>query len=123
MNRGLKYTLLSLGGMICPIIIMLGIVYVVNPYKVKRLLGLVTSVSNVFVDRLKGKPYSQDDYDGIDVSRNNGVIKWSEVAKNKRIKFVFIKATEGKGYVDPYYRRNIAEARKAGLKVGSYHFS
>ena len=109
--------------MICPIIIMLGIVYVVNPYKVKRLLGLVTSVSNVFVDRLKGKPYSQDDYDGIDVSRNNGVIKWSEVAKNKRIKFVFIKATEGKGYVDPYYRRNIAEARKAGLKVGSYHFS
>ena len=122
MNRGLKYTLLSLGGMICVIIIMLGIVYVVNPCKVKRLLGLVTSVSNVFVDRLKGKPYSQDDYDGIDVSRNNGVIKWNEVAKNKRIKFVFIKATEGKGYVDPYYRRNIAKARKAGLKVGSYHF-
>lgn len=53
------------------------------------------TVSYVFRDRLKGKPYSDGDYDGIDVSKHNGVIRWKEVAEDKRIKFVFIKATEG----------------------------
>lgn len=76
------------------------------------------TVSYVFRDRLKGKPYSEGDYDGIDVSKNNGVIRWKEVAKNERIKFVFIKATEGKGYVDPLYHRNIRQAREAGFMVG-----
>lgn len=80
------------------------------------------TVSYVFRDRLKGKPYSDGDYDGIDVSKNNGVIRWKEVAKDERIKFVFIKATEGKGDVDPLYYRNIKQAREAGLMVGSYHF-
>ncbi len=122
MKKGVKYALLSLGGLIAAVIIVFGVMYAVNPGKVKRLLGMAMSMTDVFVDRLKGQPYSKDDYDGIDVSRNNGVIKWHEVAKDKKIQFVFIKATEGKGYVDPHYRRNITMARKEGLKVGSYHF-
>lgn len=76
----------------------------------------------VYVDHLKGKPYAKGGYDGIDVSRNNGVIEWEGVAKDKRVKFVYVKATEGKGFVDPLYRRNIYRARKVGLKVGAYHF-
>ena len=51
-----------------------------------------------------------------------GSIRWKEVAKDKRVKYVFIRATIGKGKVDSLYRRNIKGARKAGLKVGSYHF-
>ena len=70
---------------------------------------------------MKGQPYTHGGYDGIDVSKHNGVIKWKEIAKNKRIKFVYIRATHGKGYVDRHYRRNIRLARKYGLKVGSYH--
>ena len=80
--------------------------YVVSPYKVKRWLGIASSYSDVFVDRLKGQPYTRGGYDGIDVSKHNGVIKWKEIAKNKRIKFVYIRATHGKGYADRHYRRN-----------------
>lgn len=111
-----KVVLWTLGGLIVAGAIVLGIVYAVRSYEVKRILHMV------FVDRLKGMSYSKTDYDGIDVSKNNGVIRWQEVAQNKHIKFVFIKATEGRGYVDPMYRKNIREARRVGLKVGSYHF-
>lgn len=121
MKKGLKYTLVSLGSLVVLAGIGLGIMYVMSPYKVKRWLGIVSSYSDVFVDRLKGQPYTRGGYDGIDVSKHNGVIKWKEIAKNKRIKFVYIRATHGKGYVDRHYRRNIRLARKYGLKVGSYH--
>ena len=121
MKKGLKYTLVSLGSLVALAGIGLGIMYVVSPYKVKRWVGIASSYSDVFVDRLKGQPYTRGGYDGIDVSKHNGVIKWKEIAKNKRIKFVYIRATHGKGYVDRHYRRNIRLARKYGLKVGSYH--
>ena len=61
-------------------------------------------------------------YDGIDVSRHNGRIDWEEVAADRRIQFVYIKASEGRTLGDSRYKRNIKEARKAGLRVGSYHF-
>lgn len=121
MKKGLKYTLVSLGSLVVLAGVGLGIMYVVSPYKVKRWVGIASSYSDVFVDRLKGQPYTYGGYDGIDVSKHNGVIKWKEIAKNKRIKFVYIRATHGKGYVDRHYCRNIRLARKYGLKVGSYH--
>ena len=58
---------------------------------------------------------------GIDVSKFQGIIDWKKVAKDSSIKFVYIKATEGTSIRDPYYKTNIAKARKAGLLVGSYH--
>ncbi len=61
-------------------------------------------------------------YNGIDVSKHNGKINWERVAADPKIQFVYIKATEGASFVDNTYRRNIDEARKHGLKVGSYHF-
>ena len=60
--------------------------------------------------------------DGIDVSNHQGKIDWVKVATYKNIKFVYIKATEGATLVDRQYARNIKEARKNGLKVGSYHY-
>ncbi len=119
--KKLKYTLIAIGVLFIMAAIVLGIVYACRPNMVRRWFGRTQSVVMVYVDRLKGKPYTNDDFDGIDVSKHNGVIKWKEVAKDKRVKFVFVKATEGKGYVDPLYRRNIRQARKAGLMVGSYH--
>jgi len=62
------------------------------------------------------------DYHGIDVSKHQGKIDWEQVASDSNIQFVYIKATEGRTLVDKRYRYNISEARKAGLKVGSYHF-
>ena len=59
--------------------------------------------------------------EGIDVSRYQGTIDWDAVATEK-IAYVYIKATEGETLVDPQFERNLREARRAGLKVGSYHF-
>ena len=61
-------------------------------------------------------------FDGIDISKHQGSINWEELKKNQKIKFIYIKATEGSDYVDPRYYENIRNARKNGFKVGSYHF-
>ena len=58
---------------------------------------------------------------GIDVSKYQGTINWTKVAKDSTIKFVYVKATEGASIQDPMYRTNITKAKKAGLLVGSYH--
>ena len=61
-------------------------------------------------------------FDGIDVSKHQGVIDWGQLKQYSKIKFVYIKATEGTDYVDPRYKENLRNARKHGFKVGSYHF-
>ena len=58
---------------------------------------------------------------GIDVSKYQGSINWTRVAKDSTIRFVYVKATEGTTIKDPYYRTNLTKAKKAGLLVGSYH--
>ena len=58
---------------------------------------------------------------GIDVSKFQGTIKWYKVAKSKKVKFVYIRATEGTSIKDPYYKANLDSASKAGILVGSYH--
>ncbi len=58
---------------------------------------------------------------GIDVSRWQGEIDWAQV-KAAGTRFAFIKATEGGDHLDPAFRRNWAEARKAGVPRGAYHF-
>ena len=60
--------------------------------------------------------------EGIDVSHYQGTIDWDKVAQNDNVGYVYIKATEGKELEDDMYEYNIDEARRVGLKVGSYHF-
>ena len=86
MKKGLKYTLVSLGSLVVLTGVGLGIMYVVSPYKVKRWVGIASSYSDVFVDRLKGQPYTRGGYDGIDVSKHNGVIKFEMVNGKKTYK-------------------------------------
>ncbi len=59
--------------------------------------------------------------EGIDVSRYQGKVAWSEVAF-EGFRFAFIKATEGVAYSDPQFCDNWEGARAAGLKRGAYHF-
>jgi lysozyme len=59
----------------------------------------------------------------LDVSSYQGTrIDWKRV---KRAGFagVFVKATEGAGYVNPSFRAQASAARAAGLRVGFYHFA
>ena len=70
---------------------------------------------------LSGSVVSQTRTRGIDVSKFQGKINWTKVAKDSTIRFVYVKATEGTSIQDPYYKTNISKAKKAGLLVGSYH--
>lgn len=60
--------------------------------------------------------------EGIDVSHYQGKIDWEQVANGTAISYAYLKATEGASLVDNTYARNLAEARRVGLSVGSYHF-
>ncbi|MBM0225851.1 GH25 family lysozyme [Micromonospora sp. ATA51] len=62
---------------------------------------------------------------GIDVSshdHNLGPIDWPAVAANG-YKFAYIKATEGRTYLNPYFAEDYRGAKAAGLLVGAYHFA
>ena len=59
---------------------------------------------------------------GIDVSHYQGYINWEQVAQDKSISFVYVKATEGASLVDDFYLRNLHGAKRVGIPVGSYHF-
>ena len=61
-------------------------------------------------------------YDGIDISSHQGEIDWEKVSSDKDIHFVYIKATEGATYRSPHYSRNIMQARRHDILVGSYHY-
>ena len=69
---------------------------------------------------LVGSGYSASSQ-GIDVSKFQGVIDWRKVKASGKVKFAYIKATEGTSIQDPMYKRNIDSARAAGILVGSYH--
>ena len=58
---------------------------------------------------------------GIDLSAHNGLVDFQKV-KDDTVSFVILKATEGTDFCDAMFAHNYKEARKAGLKVGAYHF-
>ena len=58
---------------------------------------------------------------GIDVSNHNGRIDFDKV-KADGVSFVYLKASEGKSYTDPSFKKNYTSVLKAGMKVGAYHF-
>lgn len=59
---------------------------------------------------------------GIDVSKHNGAIDWSQVAASG-INFAFIKAGSSKSGIDPQFAANITGAQAAGLRTGVYLYS
>ncbi|MBC8084742.1 MAG: glycoside hydrolase family 25 protein [Hymenobacter sp.] len=58
---------------------------------------------------------------GIDVSAYQGRIDWPEVARH-RVRFAFIKASEGATMRDARFQRNWREAKSAGVMRGAYHY-
>ncbi|WP_255567666.1 glycoside hydrolase family 25 protein [Corynebacterium sp. TAE3-ERU16] len=63
---------------------------------------------------------------GVDVASwqhpGGAAINWREVSASGH-RFAFIKATEGIGYMNPYFVADSKQARNAGLLVGSYHMA
>lgn len=60
-------------------------------------------------------------YDGIDVSQWQGYIDFAQV-KAGGIDVVYIKASEGNNFVDPYFETHYENARANGLDIGFYHY-
>ena len=58
---------------------------------------------------------------GVDLSAYQGEIDWKLLA-DQNIDFAFIKATEGKDYVDEQFKTNWEKSQQTELKVGAYHF-
>ena len=58
---------------------------------------------------------------GVDVSSYQGDIDW-ETLSRQGIDFAFIKATEGSGYADTYFRNNYKNAADTDIRIGAYHF-
>ena len=58
---------------------------------------------------------------GIDISHHQIRINWKQV-DNKKYKFVIMKATEGKDFLDTDFFYNWTNAQLNGFKVGAYHF-
>lgn len=59
---------------------------------------------------------------GIDVSHYQGAINWQLASIDEAVKYVYIKATESSGNVDPHFQNNLHHARKNGIPAGVYHF-
>ena len=66
-------------------------------------------------------PSNSNLYEGIDVSGWQGNIDFAQV-KNEGIEIVYMKASEGSNFVDPYFNQNYTNAKVNGLKVGFYHY-
>lgn len=60
----------------------------------------------------------------IDVSKWQKAVNFLELKNDpQKVTGVYIKATEGVGYVDPFAKANALEAFKNGFQVGYYHFA
>ena len=58
---------------------------------------------------------------GMDIARYQGNVDFYK-ARAAGMHFVFIKATEGKDYLDPSFYDNWRKAQAAGIARGAYHF-
>jgi lysozyme len=57
----------------------------------------------------------------IDVSSAQGEIAWGDVARSG-VRDAWLKATEGVAYIDPRFMQNAVGARRAGIRIGGYHY-
>ena len=66
-------------------------------------------------------PSSYPLYQGIDISSWQKNVNFYNV-KSSGIKIVYIKASEGTKYINPYFESSYQKAKTNGLKVGFYHY-
>ena len=66
-------------------------------------------------------PSSTTIYNGIDISQWQQNIDFTKI-KEDGIEIVYIKASQGNDYIDPYFERNYKNAKDNNLKIGVYHF-
>lgn len=97
-----------------------------NVFKILMILMIISIINLLNIGIAKNYSYSLSkeegrEYKGIDVSSWQGYIDYEKV-KEDGIDIVYIKASEGENFKDPYFDINYRNAKKSNLKVGVYHF-
>lgn len=60
----------------------------------------------------------------IDLSHHNGQIDFFEVIKNDpKVDFIYLKASQGVGYVDPKLKANALAVHEQDIPIGYYHYA
>ncbi len=90
-------------------------------YKLLNCLLILLVALSITIPTFAFPPSNDELYNGIDVSQWQGKIDFKQVSK-AGIDIVYIRASEGSNYIDPYFKENYEEAKKNGLKVGFYHY-
>ncbi|KAH7923615.1 glycoside hydrolase family 25 protein [Leucogyrophana mollusca] len=86
-------------------------------------MRLATFVAFLAISTTASPVEKRADAFGIDISSHQGSnIKWSTL-KSHGISFAYVKATEGRNYVNPYFKNHYDGAKKAGLLHGPFHFA
>ena len=58
---------------------------------------------------------------GVDISRYQGEVDYN-LLQEQEITFAFIKATEGRAHLDPFFYDNLKAGLDSDIRVGAYHF-
>lgn len=107
----IRLGLIAVAGLICYLMY----IYVVAPYTSKW-------------QALYGKEVYPEGFSihGIDISHHQGEINWNKLrgatVDGQSISFIFIKATEGKDFLDENFNDNFYQAREYGFLRGAYHY-
>ena len=87
-------------------------------------VAIATGIAALMV--LVGAGFAAADITGPDVASyqhpGGASIDWSQVKSSGR-NFAFVKATEGTGYVNPYFSADWAAIQANGMVRGSYHYA
>ena len=85
---------------------------------------MILSIFSIFIFTVTTNAITSESnpsYRGIDVSEWQGYIDYEGV-KNEGIEVVYIKASQGSSWKDPYFEINYENAKNNNLKIGFYHF-
>ncbi len=81
-------------------------------------LGILGLTGYFYHTDILAKKYSEQ---GLDVSHHQVRINWKKV-DSKKYKYIIMKSTEGKDFLDTDFFYNWTNAQINGFKVGAYHF-
>jgi lysozyme len=122
MNKG---DVITLGIVLFFIMILSGtVVYYKSYFKSKQVYHQVKGRNIKGGNAYKRKYIASYKIHGIDISHHQGNIDWTKVVhpdSNKKIDFIFIRATVGTRK-DRKFKKNWREAKKYKFSVGAYHF-
>lgn len=95
-------------------------------YKGERLIYTSQRIYGIDISKYQhqqGKKRYGIDWSRLRITHLGNISKKTVTGNvNFPIRFIYIKSTEGKSLVNPYYKQDYKAARAHGYKVGTYHF-